>query len=149
MNFFTTSRLNYLTDHAIREFHNPTIIQQATVIEQRNNLRVIYFNVHKSNIISVSLHKKVRKLPTIRSRTFEKFRLFMEGVVALFDSMRDTEAPARWVYQQNKTTIEIVPCTFSSSRPILPGTKRGPCGAEIACTNRVSDLVVLGFYEVA
>lgn len=46
----------------------------------------------------------------------------MEGVVALFDSMRDTEAPARWVYQQNKTTFEIVPCTFSSSRPILPGT---------------------------
>lgn len=73
----------------------------------------------------------------------------MEGVVALFDSMRDTEAPARWVYQQNKTTFEIVPCTFSFSRPILPGTKRGPCGAEIACTNRVSHLVILGFYEVA
>ena len=99
--------------------------------------------------MSVSLHKKVRKLPTIRSRTCEKFRPSMEGVVALFDSMRDTEAPARWVYQQNKTTIEIVPCTFSSSRPILPGTKRGPCGAEIACTNRVSQLVILGFYEVA
>ena len=29
----------------------------------------------------------------------------MESVVALFDSMRDTEAPARWVYQQNKTTF--------------------------------------------
>ena len=72
----------------------------------------------------------------------------MEGVVALFDSMRDTEAPARWVYQQNKTTFEIVPCTFSSSRPVLPGTKRGPCGAEIACTNRVSHLVILGFYEI-
>lgn len=58
------------------------------VIEQRNNLPVIYFNVHKSNIISVSLHKKVRKLPTIRSRTCEKFRLFKEGVVALFETQR-------------------------------------------------------------
>ena len=57
--------------------------------------------------------------------------------MALFDSMRDTEAPTRWVYQQNKTTFEIVLCTFSSSRPVLPGTKRGPCGA-----------VILGFYEI-
>lgn len=48
-------------------------------------------------------------MPTILSRTCEKFRLFMEGVVALFDSMRDTDAPARWVYQQNKNTFEIVP----------------------------------------
>jgi len=62
----------------------------------------------------------------------------MEGVVALFDSMRDTEAPARWVYQQNKNTFEIV-----------PRTKVGPCGGEIACTNRVSHLVILGFYEIA
>ena len=59
----------------------------------------------------------------------------MEGVFALFDSMRDTEDPARWVYQQNKNTFEIVPPTFSSSLPILPWTKRGPCGGEIACTN--------------
>ena len=73
----------------------------------------------------------------------------MEGVVALFDSMRDTEAPARWVYQQNKKSFEIVPRTFSSSSPVLPGTKRGPWGGEIACTNRVSHLVILGFYEVA